>query len=131
MNRLVIASAVAIVASGVALLACSSTPAYCSNGSTLGTTLQTKFGNCDAGGITLSGRNCTNTSGCTTAYNQCAASDQTALVAQENCIINAPTCAAGGELNWFLGLAACAGDAGSVSAACTGFFQAAFPDGGC
>jgi hypothetical protein len=131
MNRLVIASAVAIVASGVALLACSSTPAFCSNNSSLGTTVQSKFGNCDAGGVTLQGRNCTNTGGCTTAYNQCATADQNALTAQQNCLINAPTCQAGGEINWFLGIASCFGDAGTVSSTCNGYFQAAFPDGGC
>jgi hypothetical protein len=133
MNRLIIASAVAIVASGVALLACSSTPAYCTAGSTAGTTCTSKFGSCDAGAFggvnpCASSKNCTNTSGCTTAYNACNTTDQNILTAEANCFTNAPTCTPGNELTWIQGIGACAADAGTPSTSCTSSFPGA--DGG-
>ena len=136
MNRYVIAGAVAVVTSGVLFFACGGgTPGPCTVQSTAASTLQTKWGSCDAGaGINPFQflHNCTNTSGCSTAYNQCTAAEQTVLTAQAACITNMPSCTAGvNDTTWFGALSACSLDAGSVSATCTGYFTAQNPDGGC
>jgi hypothetical protein len=123
---------VTLLLAQVLLIACgSSTPRYCSNAVTIGTALQTKFGTCDAGGVPLPGMNCSNTSGCTTAFNLCAAADQSALVAQQNCLLDAPACQPGGEFAWALSIAQCQSDAGTLSTACGGYFEAAASDAGC
>ncbi|HEX4622458.1 MAG TPA: hypothetical protein VH208_12920, partial [Myxococcaceae bacterium] len=104
---------------------------FCSNNPTVGTTVLARFGSCDAGGTSLPGHNCANVRGCTAAYNQCTAVDQSILVGQQNCLLNAAVCQPGGEFAWALSIAACQGDAGTLSTLCTGYFLAQAADGGC
>lgn len=121
--------AVAVLAAGCTTGAV----AYCDSTVTGMTTLNNQFGSCDAGALPNGplGPYCTNLPGCIHAYDACSGADQKILTALGNCVTAQTACTPGQENQWINQYNDCVADAGTVSAACTAFFTAQNPDGGC